>query len=157
MRRHVVAVGEDDRQLCHVSAIWRLQDVRVGDDIAATVDHEAGARCLTAVRLHDSGTLSAEELLEERIRRNDLLAVHLFGNRHDRRLRALDRADDAILVAHAAERHRGHGGRSAIGAGRAAEVTARVEHHKEAADNGTHETHDQRGQYSISHHLKRIP
>ncbi len=143
VRRHVVAVREDDRQLRHVSAVGRLQHVGVGDDVAAAVDHEAGARGLAAVRLHDAGPLAAKELLEERIGRDDLLAVDLFRDCHDRRLRALDRADDAILVADAAQRHRGDGGRSPIGAGRAAEVTARVEHHKEAADNGAHESHDQ--------------
>ena len=58
---------------------------------------------------------------------------------------ALDRADDAVLIAHAAERHGRDGGRRAIGSGGAAEMGARVEHHEEAADDGAHEPDYQRG------------
>ena len=38
VRRHVVAVGEDDRHLADCAPVRRLNDVRVGDDVALVVD-----------------------------------------------------------------------------------------------------------------------
>ena len=103
------------------------------------------------------GPLAAEELLEERIGRNHLLSVHLLADRDDRRLRALDGADDSILVATPLSGTAASAGGVRLGPGCAAEVTARVEHHEEASYNGAHQPNNDRGQYTIVHHLKPIP
>ena len=131
--------------------------MRVGDDVALGVVHEARARRLTLVVLHDARPLLAEELLDQRVDRNDLLAVDRLGDGDDRRLRALDGAHDPILIAHAVERRRGNGRRRMVRAGDVGKVRARVEHHDEAADDGAHEPDDDRGHDSIFHCSSDLP
>ena len=125
------------------------EGVVIGDDHPAFTGsgvHETRARRARPEALNALRPLLSEEL-RERIQRDDLLTVDRYVDRHHRRRDPFDRADDPALVV-AGRKHRcGVDGRGRVaGAGNAGEVRARIEHHRKAADDGTGEADNQRGQ-----------